>query len=125
MLTLKLIDKTLSIRLKWWEKPFWPINPFDIPLDDIENTTVENKRPYSILCTKRPIANLPPFICIGLFYPDISFKKSQLWCYTLKHKVFLNIDFCHLNYDRIVLGLTPRQADIWFNKIKPSIIKNA
>ena len=123
MLALELKDKTLHIKLKWWERLFWPTKELEIPLANIESVTVENKMPWSIICKKIPIANIPGIICMGVFYPE-GLKKSQLWCFTRMHKYFINLTLKQGDYKKIVLGMSQIESEKWFNKINASIWQN-
>jgi hypothetical protein len=120
MLALELKDKTLHIKLKWWERFFWPTKKLEIPLTNIENITIENKMPRSILC-KKPVANIPGIICIGIFYPKGLLKKGQLWCFTRKNKYFVSFTLHQYDYEKIVLGISQQESDKWSGKIKESL----
>ncbi len=79
--------------------------------------------PSCLLCRK-PVANLPGFLCLGVFYPNGYSQKSELWWFTRKHKAFLNMVIELGSHKRIVLGMSQEQADNWFHKINDLMEQN-
>ncbi len=115
MPNLEIKDNCLVITLGWFAGMFWPSRMISISKEDIERVYIDPKKPSCLICRK-PVANLPG-IGIGVFYPNGYSKKSELWWFSYKHKVCLNIVLKHGSHAKIVLGMTPEQAAEWLSKI--------
>jgi hypothetical protein len=111
MPTIKIKDKYLTISLNWFESLFWPKESRDIPFDNIQNAAISQTMPYSFLCIKRPVINIPGLICIGGFFPEGLNQGRQFWCFTKKHKAFLSLTLNQGLYKKIVLGMSKDQAE--------------
>ena len=95
---------------------YWPSRKMTISKENLKDVYVDHKRPSCILCRK-PVANLPGFLCFGVFYTNGYSQKSELWWFTRKHKSFLNLVLEHGSHEKIVLGMTQEQAKEWHYKI--------
>jgi hypothetical protein len=120
MAVLELKDNILHIKLEWWEGLFWPTKDLEIPLGNIESVAIESKMPWSIICNKRPNANIPGIICMGTFYPE-GLKNGQLWCFTWIHRRFMNLTLKQGDFKKIILGMSQTESEKWFNKINQVI----
>ena len=120
---LEIKDDYLTISLGWWGGIYWPSRKTTIPKDNLKDVYVDSKMPSCLLCRK-PVANLPGFACLGVFYPNGYSQKSDLWWFTRKHKAFLNLVLEHGSHKRIVLGMSQEQADNWFHKINDLMEQN-
>ena len=114
---LGIKDDCLTISLGFWGGMFWPSRKVTISKDNLKDVYVDKKMPSCILCRK-PVANLPGLLSLGVFYTNGYSEKSKLWWFTRKHKSFLNLVLEQGSHGKIVLGMSKEQAAQWFCKIK-------
>ena len=116
MPSLEIQDDCLTISLGFWGGMYWPSRKVTISRENLKDVYVDEKMPSCILCRK-PVANLPGFLCLGVFYTNGLSQKSELWWFARKHKVFLNLVLEHGSHGKIVLGMSKENASEWFCKI--------
>ena len=116
MPSLEIKDDYLTISLGVGGGMFWPSRKVTISKDNLKEVYVDNKMPSCLLCRK-PVANLPGLLSLGVFYPEGYSQKSELWWFTKRHKSFLNLVLEHGSHKKIILGMTQEQAKEWCPKI--------
>ena len=123
MPSLEIKDDYLTISLGFWGGMFWPSRKVTISKDNLKEVYVDNKMPSCLLCRK-PVANLPGLLSLGVFYPEGYSQKSELWWFTKRHKSFLNLVLEQGSHGKIVLGMSQEQAEEWFCKINDLMKQN-
>ena len=116
MPNLEIKGNQLIISLGFWGGMFWPSREVAISKNNLKDMYIDNKMPSCILCRK-PVANLPGLLCIGVFYTNGYSQKSELWWFARKHKAFLNLTLEQGSHGKVVLGMTQEQADEWLGKL--------
>ncbi len=114
---LEIKDECLTISLGFWGGMYWPSRKVTISKENLKDVYIDSKMPSCLLCRK-PVANLPGLLCLGVFYTDGYSQKNELWWCARKHKTFLNLVLEHGSHKKIVLGMSEDQADEWLCKIK-------
>jgi hypothetical protein len=113
---LEIIDDCFTISLGFWGGMYWPSRKVTFSKNNLKDVYVDNKMPSCILCRK-PVANLPGLLCLGVFYTNGYSEKSELWWFTRKHNAFLNIVLDQGSHGKIILGMSKKQAEEWLCKI--------
>ena len=113
---LEIKDDCLTISLGFWGGMYWPSRKVTISKNNLKDVYIDSKMPSCILCRK-PVANLPGLLCIGVFYTNGYSEKTELWWFTRKNKAFLNLVLEQGSHGKIVLGMSQKQAEEWLCRI--------